>query len=143
MPVDQPGSREYESLQIEQPEAGITILRLNRPDRLNALIPAAERATSGISVALDTGRHTTTHARLYHLDDNSRIIDSPGMQEFGLHHIDRDALAWGFVEFRQYMGRCRFNNCRHANEPECALAQAVQEGKISARRFAFYQKLAK
>ncbi|WP_244859687.1 ribosome small subunit-dependent GTPase A [Nitrosospira sp. NRS527] len=110
---------------------------------INALIPAAERATSSISVALDTGRHTTTHARLYHLDDNSRIIDSPGMQEFGLHHIDRDALAWGFVEFRQYMGLCRFNNCRHANEPGCALVQAVQEGKISARRLAFYQKLAK
>jgi ribosome biogenesis GTPase len=65
------------------------------------------------------------------------------MQEFGLHHIDRDALAWGFVEFRQHIGQCRFNNCRHASEPGCALVQAVREGKISARRLAFYQKLAK
>jgi ribosome biogenesis GTPase len=108
---------------------------------VNALIPAAERATSGISVALDSGRHTTSHARLYHLDGNSRIIDSPGMQEFGLNHIKREELAWGFIEFHPYIGRCKFNNCRHASEPGCALLQAVQEGKISKRRFSFYHKL--
>jgi ribosome biogenesis GTPase len=108
---------------------------------INALVPAAERATSGISVALDSGRHTTSHARLYHLDDNSRIIDSPGMQEFGLNHIKREELAWGFIEFHPYIGRCKFNNCRHASEPGCALLQAVQEGKISKRRFSFYHKL--
>lgn len=109
---------------------------------LNALIPAAKRATAGISVALDTGRHTTTHARLYHLDEDSRIIDSPGMQEFGLHYIDGEDLAWGFIEFHPYIGQCRFNNCRHRAEPGCALAQAVQEGKISRRRLNFYHKLA-
>ncbi|MDQ3185003.1 MAG: ribosome small subunit-dependent GTPase A [Pseudomonadota bacterium] len=108
---------------------------------INAFIPDAERATASISIALDTGRHTTTHARLYHLDDTSRIIDSPGMQEFGLHHIDEKDLAWEFIEFRPYIGRCRFNNCCHAGEPGCALAQASEEGKISKRRFAFYHKL--
>lgn len=110
---------------------------------INAFIPAAKRTTAGISIALDTGRHTTTHARLYHLDENSRIIDSPGMQEFGLNHIDKEELAWGFIEFHPYIGQCRFNNCRHAGEPGCALAQAAQEGKISARRFNFYHRLAK
>ena len=109
---------------------------------INALIPAAERATAEISVALDTGRHTTTHARLYHLDQNSRLIDSPGMQEFGLHHIDGADLAWGFVEFLPYLGQCRFSNCRHTGEPGCALAQAAQEGRINARRLGFYRKLA-
>ncbi|MDN5752070.1 MAG: ribosome small subunit-dependent GTPase A [Nitrosospira sp.] len=109
---------------------------------INALIPAAERATAGISVALYTGRHTTTHARLYHLDENSRIIDSPGVQEFGLHYIDGEDLAWGFSEFHPYIGQCRFNDCRHGAEPGCALAQAVGEGKISRRRFDFYHKLA-
>ncbi|MEO7560593.1 MAG: ribosome small subunit-dependent GTPase A [Nitrosospira sp.] len=108
---------------------------------INALVPDAERATAGISIALDTGRHTTTHARLFHLDENSGIIDSPGMQEFGLHHIDRGELAWGFIEFHPYIGQCRFNNCRHTAEPGCALAQAVQEGKIDRRRFTFYHKL--
>lgn len=108
---------------------------------INALIPDAERATAGISMALDTGRHTTTHARLFHLDEGSRIIDSPGMQEFGLNHIDRKDLAWEFIEFRSYIGRCKFNNCRHADEPGCALAEAAQEGKISERRLNFYHKL--
>ncbi len=108
---------------------------------VNALVPDAKRDTAGISIALDTGRHTTTHARLYHLDEDSRIIDSPGMQEFGLHYIDSEDLAWGFIEFHPYIGQCRFNNCRHVAEPGCALAQAVKEGKISGRRFNFYHKL--
>jgi ribosome biogenesis GTPase len=65
------------------------------------------------------------------------------MQEFGLNHIDEEDLAWGFIEFHPYIGQCRFNNCRHAGEPGCALAQAAQEGKISRRRFNFYHRLAK
>jgi ribosome biogenesis GTPase len=108
---------------------------------VNALIPAAERATADISIALDTGRHTTTHARLYYLDEDTGLIDSPGMQEFGLHHLNLEELAWGFIEFRPYIGRCRFNNCRHGSEPGCALAQALGEGKISTRRVDFYRRL--
>lgn len=108
---------------------------------INALIPHAERATMAISTALDSGRHTTTHTRLYHLDTESSIIDSPGLQEFGLHHIDENALAWGFVEFRPYLGQCRFSNCRHMAEPDCALLSAARDGKINARRLAVYHKL--
>ena len=108
---------------------------------VNALIPAAERATAEISIALDTGRHTTTHARLYYLNEDTGLIDSPGMQEFGLHHLNFEELAWGFIEFRPYIGYCRFNNCRHGSEPGCALAQALGEGKISTRRVDFYRRL--
>lgn len=108
---------------------------------INALIPEARRATMEISTALDSGRHTTTHARLYHLDTESHIIDSPGLQEFGLHHIDARELAWGFVEFNPYLGQCRFSNCRHMTEPDCALLSAAQEGKINMRRLAVYHRL--
>ncbi|PTQ93419.1 ribosome biogenesis GTPase [Nitrosomonas nitrosa] len=108
---------------------------------INALIPDARRATMEISTALDSGRHTTTHARLYHLDSTSSIIDSPGLQEFGLHHVDENALAWGFVEFRPYLGKCRFSNCRHITEPGCALLIALNDGKIIERRLAVYHKL--
>lgn len=108
---------------------------------INALIPGAERSTAEISVALDTGRHTTTHARLYHLDQTSRIIDSPGVQQFGLQHLTIEDMAWGFKEFHSYIGQCKFNNCRHMGEPGCALIQAVQEKKIEARRLDFYHKL--
>ncbi len=108
---------------------------------INALIPDADRATAKISNTLDSGRHTTTHAQLYHLDKNTHIIDSPGIQEFGLHHISNTDLAWGFIEFHPYIGRCKFNDCLHINEPNCALDRAVQENKIDPRRLRFYRKL--
>jgi len=109
---------------------------------INALVPGAQRATADISTALDSGRHTTTHARLYRLDAGSALIDSPGMQAFGLHHLNADEMAWGFVEFRPYFGQCKFNNCRHGGDPGCALAAAVEAGQISARRLAYFRKLA-
>lgn len=108
---------------------------------INNLIPTADRATAEISIALGAGRHTTTHARLYHLNKNSHVIDSPGMQEFGLHHISNTSLAWGFIEFHPYIGQCKFSDCLHISEPGCALERAVQERKIDIRRLGFYRKL--
>ena len=108
---------------------------------INALFPGAKRATAGISVALDTGRHTTTHARLYELDEQSGIIDSPGLQEFGLYHMNNEELAWGFVEFRPYLGQCKFADCRHMREPGCALRDATAKGRVDKRRLDFFQTL--
>ena len=108
---------------------------------INTLIPDAGRATAKISSTLDSGRHTTKHAQLYHLDKNTHIIDSPGIQEFGLHHISNANLAWGFIEFHPYIGRCKFSDCLHINEPDCALDRAVREKKIDSRRLGFYRKL--
>lgn len=111
---------------------------------INGLLPLAAARTDDISAALGSGRHTTTHARLYHLDGQSSIIDSPGMQAFGLQHLDLDALAHGFVEFRPYIGRCRFRDCRHIGEPGCAIeTAAAREGTISDRRLAAYRALAR
>lgn len=108
---------------------------------LNALIPEAQRATAEISLALDSGTHTTTHSQLYHFDRDSAIIDSPGFQEFGLNHIKEENLAWGFLEFHPYFGQCKFSNCRHFKEPGCAVLAAVKQGKITERRLGFYHKL--
>jgi ribosome biogenesis GTPase len=110
---------------------------------INALIPGTNAATSHVSAALDSGRHTTTHARLYHLDEKSHLIDSPGMQEFGLHHLTEQDVAGAFPEFRPLNGRCRFHNCRHLVEPGCALAQAVEDGTVDMRRLDAYRKLAR
>lgn len=107
----------------------------------NALIPEANAATREISAALDSGKHTTTHARLYRLDARSCLIDSPGLQEFGLAHLDRMALDAGFPELRDHLGRCRFRDCRHDREPGCAVREAVAAGLIDARRFTLYQQL--
>ncbi|MEY3122381.1 MAG: ribosome small subunit-dependent GTPase A [Nitrosomonas sp.] len=109
---------------------------------LNNLIPNAHQSISDISTALDSGRHTTTHTRLFHLDKVSHLIDSPGFQEFGLQQIDLAALAWEFIDFRNFLGKCQFRNCRHLNEPQCALKDAMRNGNIEPRRMASYQRLA-
>ncbi|HVY07112.1 MAG TPA: ribosome small subunit-dependent GTPase A [Burkholderiales bacterium] len=108
---------------------------------VNALIPGTDAVTAEISAALDSGRHTTTHARLYHLDAESSLVDSPGMQEFGLHHLKQQEVAEAFIEFRPLLGRCRFHNCRHMAEPGCAISEAHAKGEVDARRIAAYRKL--
>ncbi len=84
---------------------------------VNALIPDAAATVGDISIALDSGRHTTTYARLFRLGGSSALIDSPGMQEFGLQHLTAWDLEHAFVEFRPYSGKCKFNDCRHRGEP--------------------------
>lgn len=108
---------------------------------VNALIPEANAATREISQALDSGKHTTTHATLYHLDADSDLIDSPGLQEFGLGHLDRQEIENAFPEFREYLGYCRFRDCQHDREPGCALTAAVDSGKIDRNRFAIYRRI--
>lgn len=108
---------------------------------INALIPEAGAATREISTALDSGKHTTTHARLYHLDTESHLIDSPGLQEFGLGHLSREQLEHAFIEFRPYLGQCRFRNCRHDREPGCALHAGLAAGGIAAERFAAFRRI--
>lgn len=107
----------------------------------NALIPAANAATREISTALDTGKHTTTYARLYPLPEDGWLIDSPGLQAFGLAHLEEDRLADCFVEFRPYLGQCRFRDCRHDAEPGCALQAARSAGRIDPRRFEHYRAI--
>lgn len=108
---------------------------------VNALLPGINIRTQEISAVLDSGKHTTTSARLYHLDAESHLIDSPGLQEFGLNHLSTDDLELAFPEFRPLLGKCRFNNCRHMVEPDCALLIAVADGRISPIRMQAYQKL--
>lgn len=108
---------------------------------INSLIPDAKAATREISTALGSGKHTTTHAQYYELADSSALIDSPGLQEFGLHHLNRETLASAFVEFRPYLGHCRFRDCRHRREPDCAILEAVNNGQIDGGRIASFHRL--
>jgi ribosome biogenesis GTPase len=108
---------------------------------INALIPGALAATREISTVLDSGKHTTTHARLYHLNADSHLIDCPGVQLFGLHHLDFAAIEKSFPEFLPYLGQCRFANCSHSHEPDCAIREATEEGKIDLRRLKLFQQI--
>ncbi|HEY0665559.1 MAG TPA: ribosome small subunit-dependent GTPase A [Gallionella sp.] len=109
---------------------------------INALLPDAHAATREISAALNSGKHTTTHARLYRIDESSNLIDCPGVQAFGLHHLSFGQIEQGFVEFAKYLGQCRFHDCHHLHEPGCALRNAVEDGQIDARRLALFQQIA-
>lgn len=110
---------------------------------INALIPDAKASTREISTVLNSGKHTTTHARMYHLNPQSHLIDCPGLQMFGLHHLGFGEIEQGFIEFAPYLGKCRFHNCHHTHEPNCALQQAVAEGKIDERRFKVFQDISR
>lgn len=116
---------------------------MGKSSLINALIPGAATVTSDISIALDSGKHTTTSAKMYLLDANSRVIDSPGMQSFGLNHVRADELDSLFIEFHPYLGLCRFTNCRHTHEPNCAILNAAALGKISDTRLNAYHDILK
>ena len=110
----------------------------------NALLPEANARIGDISEALDSGRHTTTHATLYHLHDlsaGSDLIDSPGLQEFGLKHLQASDLLHYFPEMRSLIGQCRFHNCTHRKEPDCAIKQAAADGLIAQQRLDLLQRL--
>lgn len=105
---------------------------------VNALLPNEDVRTQEMSHALDSGKHTTTATHLYHLNTTSSIIDAPGLQEFGLQHINKSELDQTFIEFKPYLGKCRYNNCLHINEPNCAIRDQVPES-ISEARLKYYE----
>ncbi len=118
---------------------------------LNALIPDAAAQTQEHSKKLDSGKHTTTACRYYDLphgtdalessDFAGALIDSPGFQEFGLAHLSESQLQHAFIEFRPFLGQCKFHNCSHGDEPGCAIRAQVEAGAISAQRVELFRQL--
>ena len=117
---------------------------------INRLVPEAQAETGEISQALNSGKHTTTSTRWYWVPaldagpQRGALIDSPGFQEFGLHHIEPTMLAQCMPDFRAYLGLCKFYNCTHLHEPGCAVLAhlgADQDGSISERRHRIYAQL--
>ena len=110
---------------------------------VNLLVPDAGAQTGDVSVALNSGKHTTTHTRLYWLDGERQgaIIDSPGFQEFGLRQIGPAALASHMPDLAKFASQCRFYNCTHEHEPGCAVIEAVQRSEVAASRHRIYLEL--
>lgn len=109
---------------------------------INALLPDVTQKVKEISAGSRLGQHTTTTACWFDLPEGGALIDSPGIREFGVWHMDRDQLLEGFIEFRPWLGQCRFRNCQHQQEPDCALSHGVDTGAIQPRRLASFQRLA-
>jgi ribosome biogenesis GTPase len=106
-----------------------------------ALLPHEELRIGALSEAESKGRHTTTAARLYHLTQGGELIDSPGIREFSLAFLEPVRLAAAFREFRPFLGRCRFRDCRHGEEPGCELRAAVASGAVSEPRYRSYLQI--
>ncbi|MDX9740850.1 MAG: ribosome small subunit-dependent GTPase A [Gammaproteobacteria bacterium] len=105
------------------------------------LLPEREIRIGEISSGIGRGRHTTTVTMLFHLPDGGDIIDSPGVREFRLGKIPPAELAGAFRDFRPFLGECRYRDCRHVNERDCALEQAVADKRLDANRLASYRAL--
>ena len=110
---------------------------------INLLAPDAKAQIGDISIALNSGRHTTTSTQWYWLDTERRcgLIDSPGFQEFGLRQIDAQQLAMLMPDLRQHAGDCKFYNCAHQHEPGCGVREALARGEISESRLRIYGEI--
>ncbi len=108
---------------------------------INTLIPDLELRVNEISSKSKLGRHTTTNTTIYHIPSGGDLIDSPGIREFQLDDFDAKQILNGFREFKALIGKCRFRNCQHINEPDCAIKVAVDAGDIHPSRYENYLNL--
>lgn len=105
---------------------------------VNAVAPELDLKTQEVSTFANKGVHTTTFAEMFELEPGTFIIDSPGIKELGLADMQADEISHYFPEMRDLLNQCRFNNCRHINEPGCAVKDAVSEGRIAFSRYESY-----
>lgn len=108
---------------------------------INTILPELNVQIGSINEISGLGKHTTTSSCLYHLPQGGNLIDSPGIREFGLWHLDREQITKGYREFQNFLGTCKFRDCKHLTDPDCALQKAVQDNKISRVRFENYHRL--
>ena len=108
---------------------------------INAILPDFELKTGEVSEWSDKGQHTTTFAEMHQLPFGGYLVDTPGIRELGIVDIEKEELSHFFVEMRDRLNQCRFNNCRHINEPGCAIIKAVEEGEIEPSRYDSYQSI--
>lgn len=105
---------------------------------VNKISPDLDLKTMEISTFANKGVHTTTFATMFEIAEDSYIIDTPGIKELGLIDIEKQELSHFFPEMRAMMGKCKYHNCKHINEPKCAVLEAVSEGEIAESRYSSY-----
>ena len=108
---------------------------------INRLIPDLHIKTQEVSGWSGKGQHTTTFAEMFDAPHRAKIIDTPGVKEFGLIDMEKEELSQYFPEMRRVMSACKFNNCLHVNEPGCAVKEAVNDGTITVDRYASYMTI--
>jgi len=105
---------------------------------INSLIPDLQLRVNEISSKSKLGKHTTTNTTIYHIPSGGDLIDSPGVREFQLDSLTELEIKNGFKEFRALSDACRFRDCKHINEPNCAVKESLDQGKINPNRYQSY-----
>jgi len=108
---------------------------------INTLIPDLDLRVDEISTKTKLGRHTTTNTTIYHIPSGGDLIDSPGIREFQINEFSSKQILNGYREFKSYLGKCRFRNCQHVNEPDCAIRGALDSEVIHPARYQSYINL--
>lgn len=108
---------------------------------INRLQPQANAVVGSLSIGKEKGTHTTSVSRLFHFAHGGVLIDSPGIREFSLTHLTQEQVINSFIDFRPYLGRCKFRDCLHKSEPGCSLLDAISQKKILQSRFDNYHQI--
>ena len=117
---------------------------VGKSSMLNRLAPELQLETGEVSEKLGRGRHTTRHVELYRLGENTYVADTPGFSSFDTDQMElilKENLQYAFPDFGSYLGKCRFDDCSHRREPDCAVRAAVEAGEIERSRYESYLKL--
>ncbi len=137
----EPGIAELQELLEDQISIVVGQSGVGKSSLINALVPDLDLQTQTLSRSTGKGRHTTTSTLMYHLSGSGRLIDSPGVWEYGLWNMDQHELLRGYPEFGRAQASCKFNDCRHVNEPGCAISAAVEAGIVALWRLESYRRL--
>jgi ribosome biogenesis GTPase len=129
----------------DQLEEGISMLAgqsgVGKSSLINMLVPAAEVSVGELSAASGEGKHTTTASMMHTLQNGGRLIDTPGVREFAPVISDTASIQYGYREIAQLADKCRFSNCQHLREPDCAVKAALGSDALSAQRYDSYKRL--
>lgn len=143
--ISQEGIEELREVLADKNSVFVGISGAGKSSLIKALIPDIDIKTNKLSESSGLGQHTTTNSILYHLPEmdglSGNIIDTPGVRLFSPAACERHELEQAFPDFAPFLGQCKFNNCSHQNEPDCAIRQAVEDGEISESRFHSFQRL--
>lgn len=134
-------SPEVEALVKDQTSVFVGQSGVGKSSIIQTLIPDEAIRVGAVSESTGKGVHTTTTAKLFHLPIGGDLIDSPGIREFGLWHMNPQEIEYGFREIRDEIGHCKFRNCRHLGDPGCAIDAAAEAGKISPERLKSFHRI--
>ncbi len=139
--INEEGVESVRDLLVDKTSVFVGQSGVGKSSLVNSILPEVNILTKQVSDNSRLGVHTTTASRLYRLDNGGSIIDSPGVREFAMWHLEKDEILHGFIEFRPFLTRCKFRDCKHQNDPGCAVQKAIDDKEISEQRYNSYKRI--